>query len=92
MSEVGGSSPRVQEKPDPGPCTGPASCGGAVVLLLATTTADWRPFTRVWWCAAQHRYIIAAFYIILLHKLHYHIIPYCGLTYLFIYILYTLYA
>ena len=60
MSEVGGSSPRVREKPDPGPCTGPASCGGAVVLLLATTTADWRPFTRVWWCAAQHRYIMAA--------------------------------
>ena len=56
MSEVGGSSSRVREKPDPGP----ASCGGAVVLLLATTTADWRPFTRVWWCAAQHRYIMAA--------------------------------
>ena len=63
MSEVGGSSPRVREKPDLGPGTGPGQlrrCGGVVVLLLATTTADWRPFTRVWWCAAQHRYIMAA--------------------------------
>ena len=53
-----GAAPGFRRNQTPAPA--PARCGGAVVLLLATTTADWRPFTRVWWCAAQHRYIMAA--------------------------------